>query len=126
LRIEIGTKAAPAAGMSNNAFDRALTQIVAEAEVQSQAEQHAQARRQTLAKVRRVASYLVLTTLLACGFLYRQELRTLVAPMFDKALASNTTPQVGDKTGAALKGIEASAAKRDAAMEDILRQPSKK
>lgn len=112
--------------MSNHAFDQAMSQIVAEAEVAGELERRMEARRRVLAKVRRAASYLGLTAILACGFFYRVELQKLVAPVFDKVAQASPAPKVDEKTGAALNGIQASAAKRDAAMENILAEPNKR
>jgi len=103
-----------------------MNQIAAEAEAEKQAELRAQDRSRMLAKVRRVGSFLILTTILACGFFYRTELQNLASAMFDKAPQASKTQQIGEQTAGAVRGIEASAAKRDAAMDDILGQPNKK
>ncbi len=46
--------------------------------------------------------------------------------MFNKTPQIIPNPKVGEKTSAALNGIEASAAKRDAALDSILAEPNKK
>jgi hypothetical protein len=122
----LGIKAAFALGMNTNSFNEAMSQIAAEAEAVKKAELRAEDRRKTLAKVRRVGAFVVLTAILACGFLYRTELQNLSAAMFNKAPEIMPTPKVDGKTSAALKGIESGAAKRDAAVENILADTDKK
>ena len=46
--------------------------------------------------------------------------------MFNKTPQVIPNPKVAEKTSAALNGIEASAAKRDAALDNILAEPNKK
>jgi len=112
--------------MNSKSFDQAMNQIAAEAEAVQQAELRAQDRSRVLAKVRRVGSFLILTAILACGFCYRTQLQSLSLAMFNKTPQTSKTRQIGEKTAGAVTGIEASAAKRDAAIDDILGQPSKK
>jgi hypothetical protein len=115
-----------ALGMSRNSFDQAMNQIAAEAEAVRQAELRDRERRRMLAKVRRVGSFLILTAILACGFCYRTQLQNLSWAMLNKTPQTSKTRQIGEKTAGAVTGIEASAAKRDAALDDILGQPNKK
>ena len=126
LPVARGTKTAFALGMSRNSFDQAMNQIAAEAEAVNQAELRDQERRRILAKVRRVGSFLILTAILACGFCYRTQLQDASWAMFNKTPQIIPNPKVGEKTSAALTGIEASAAKRDAALDNILAEPNKK
>jgi hypothetical protein len=112
--------------MSRNAFDQAMNQIAAEAEAEKLAELRDLERRRILAKVRRVGSFLILTAILACGFCYRTQLQNLSWAMFNKTPQVIPAPQVGEKTSAALRGIEASAAKRDEAVDNILSEPNTK
>jgi hypothetical protein len=121
-----GTKAALALGMSRNSFDQAMNQIAAEAEAANQVELRSQERRRIIAKVRRVGSFVTFTAILVCGFCYRTQLQNLSWSMFNKAQQTSKTQQIGEKTAGAVTGIEASAAKRDAALDDILDQPNKK
>jgi hypothetical protein len=112
--------------MSHNSFDQALNQIVAEAEIVKQMELRGERRSQILAKVRRVGSFLFLTAILVCGFCYRTQLQNLSWDMFNKTPEIVPTAKVGQKTSAAVKGIEASAAKRDAALDNILGEAARK
>jgi hypothetical protein len=112
--------------MSRNSFDQAMNQIAAEAEAANQVELRNQERRRIIAKGRRVGSFVTLTAILVCGFCNRTQLQNLSWSMFNKAPQTSKTQQIGEKTAGAVTGIEASAAKRDAALEDILDQPNKK
>jgi hypothetical protein len=112
--------------MSRNSFDQAMNQIAAEAEAVNQVELRNQERRRMLAKVRRVGALLTLTAILVCGFCYRTQLQNLSWSMFNKTPQPSKTQQIGEKTAGAVSGIEASAAKRDAALDDILGQSNKK
>jgi len=103
-----------------------MNQIAAEAEAVNQAELRDQQRCRILAKVRRVGSFLVFTAILVCGFCYRTQLQEASWAMFNKTPQIIPNPKVGEKTTAALNGIEASATKRDAALDNILGEPDKK
>jgi len=103
-----------------------MNQLAAEAEAVNQAELRDQQRRRLLAKVRRVGSFLILTAILTCGFCYRTQLQDVSWAIFNKTPQVIPNPKVGEKTSAALNGIEASAAKRDAALDNILAEPNKK
>ncbi|TAL01966.1 MAG: hypothetical protein EPO07_07855 [Verrucomicrobia bacterium] len=100
--------------MKNVAFTDAMNQIAAEAESLQQREEIAARRRQLYAKARGWVAGLLWAAFLGCGFYYHHELQQFFS---EKFLAQK--PRINGTTGAALKSIEAQAAKRDAVLDEV-------
>jgi len=102
--------------MNNDAFARAMNQIVNEAETQRQEEARTQRRRELFGKARRSLVFLFGATVIGFGFYHRQELQQFVSSKLD------TRPQVDGQTSGSLTNIQAQAARRDQALDEITRK----
>jgi len=114
--------------MKNNAFDRAMGQIVAQAEAERQQEVKTQKRAEWFGRVRTAFLYLFIATVLIFAYNFHDKIGDLVATVMpNKAAAgmagtsgTNSVPATPTgKAAAALEGAAKNAAIRDSLIDSL-------
>ena len=90
--------------MKDNSFERAMNQIVGQAEAEQERELQLQRRRQLFGRIRKVSLLVCLTGGLAAAFCYRAPLQDFVSSKMGNLTKSEATPAT-TTTGAATASI---------------------
>jgi len=112
--------------MKNNAFDRAMGQIVAQVEAEREKEVKAAHRAEWFARVRKAFFYLFIATVAIFTYNFHDQMGTLIATIMPaKAAPAATTDAAGNpiaptsKAAAALQGAAQNAATRDSLIDSL-------
>jgi hypothetical protein len=115
--------AKPCNHMKNNSFDRAMGQIVAQAEAERQQEIKAVHRAEWFARVRKAFFYLFIVTVAIFTYNFHDQMGTLIATVMPAktapAAAPGATTQPTAKVAVALLGAAQNAAVRDSLIDGL-------
>jgi hypothetical protein len=124
LNVIAGTGLAKSRSMKDNSFERAMNQIVSQAEAEQQQELRAQRRAMLFGRVRRAASLLGVLAVTGVAFYYRDQVGHYASDKFasitgtsEGADKSNTTPTVAASTSVAK--AQKNAAIRDQVINEV-------
>ena len=109
--------------MKNNAFDRAMGQIVAQAEAERQQEVKSQKRAEWFGRVRTAFVYLFIATVLIFAYNFHDKLGDLVATVMPNkagAVIAGTNSVSGSTTTSGKAAVALEGAAKNAAIRDSL------